>query len=229
MASICESRRKCKSCKVTYKVNPKLPHMCLHSKCNNCLEYVNIYGRKCYIMSEFDRDEKREEQRDKYFEKCKQEVMKDVTIATNDSLIDDDDVMNGDSDEDDLMNDNIIDDDIVMDSNSPEDGLTDDNVTDGESANEDVTDNNVTDADSVDEDLTDEKCKTGRRSSKGNDICRCQLDETNTFIPFLICYASAENETIYHHWGTNCDKNCIFSSTTCVDLMALSSLKNCSK
>ena len=39
MASICESRRKCKSCQVTYKVNPKLPHKCLHSKCKNCLEY----------------------------------------------------------------------------------------------------------------------------------------------------------------------------------------------
>lgn len=37
-----------------------------------------------------------------------------------------------------------------------------------------------------------------------NDICRCHLDETNTFIPILICYASGENETIYHHWGTNC-------------------------
>ena len=32
----------------------------------------------------------------------------------------------------------------------------------------------------------------------------CQLDETITFIPVLICYASAANETIYHHWGTNC-------------------------
>lgn len=108
-------------------------------------------------MSEFHRDEKREEQGDRYFEKCKQEVMKDVTIATNDSLIDDDDVVNGDSDEDELMNDNIIDDNIVMDGNSPEDGLTDNIVTDGESANEDVTGNNVTDADLVDEDLTDEK------------------------------------------------------------------------
>lgn len=27
----------------------------------------------------------------------------------------------------------------------------------------------------------------------------CQLDETITFIPVLICYASAANETIYHH------------------------------
>lgn len=117
-------------------------------------------------MSEFDRDEKREGKRDKYFEKCKQEVMMDVKIATSDSLIDDDDAMNGDSDEDELMNDNIIDDNIVMDGNSPEDGLTDNIVTDGESANGDVTHNNVTDADSVDEDLTDEKCKTGRKSSK---------------------------------------------------------------
>ena len=166
MASICESRRKCKSCQVTHKVNPKLQQKFLHSKCKNCLEYVNIYDHKCYIMSEFDRDEKREEQRDKYFEKCKQEVMKDVKIATSDSLIDDDDAMNGDSDEDELMNDNIIDDNIVMDGNSPEDGLTDNIVTDGESANGDVTHNNVTDADSVDEDLTDEKCKTGRKSSK---------------------------------------------------------------
>lgn len=30
------------------------------------------------------------------------------------------------------------------------------------------------------------------------------MDETNTFIPILICYASAENETIYHQRGTNC-------------------------
>lgn len=191
MASICESRRKCKSCQVTHKVNPKLQQKFLHSKCKNCLEYVNIYDHKCYIMSEFDRDEKREEQRDKYFEKCKQEVMKDVKIATNDSLIDDDDVMNGDSAEDELMNDNILDDNIVMDGNSREDGLTFNIVTDGDSANEDLTDDNVTDADSVDEDLTDEKCKTGRRSSKEMIFAdvECHLDETNTFIQnfHLLC------------------------------------------
>ena len=88
-------------------------------------------------MSEFYRDEKREEQRDKDFENCKQQVMKDVKIATNDSLIDDDDVMNGDSAEDELMNDNIIDDD-----------LNDDDYMEGDSADDDFIED-----DSVDDDF----------------------------------------------------------------------------
>ena len=32
----------------------------------------------------------------------------------------------------------------------------------------------------------------------------CLLDSTNTFVPILICYARDDDDTIYHHWGTNC-------------------------
>ena len=32
----------------------------------------------------------------------------------------------------------------------------------------------------------------------------CLLDSSNTFVPILICYARHDDDTIYHHWGTNC-------------------------
>ena len=32
----------------------------------------------------------------------------------------------------------------------------------------------------------------------------CILHSTNTFIPIMICYALRDNDTIFHHWGTNC-------------------------
>lgn len=32
----------------------------------------------------------------------------------------------------------------------------------------------------------------------------CQLDETNTFVTILICFAREDDDTISHHWGKNC-------------------------
>ena len=32
----------------------------------------------------------------------------------------------------------------------------------------------------------------------------CLLDGTNTFVPIWICYATDDDDTIYHHWGANC-------------------------
>ena len=32
----------------------------------------------------------------------------------------------------------------------------------------------------------------------------CQLDETNTFVPIVICFVREDDDPIYHHWGKNC-------------------------
>ena len=74
--SVCESRRKCKSCQVTYTVNPKFPHKCLHMECKNCLKSVNISGHQCYITSDDERKLLLEERNAKNFGKCIQEVNK---------------------------------------------------------------------------------------------------------------------------------------------------------
>ena len=32
----------------------------------------------------------------------------------------------------------------------------------------------------------------------------CLIDDSNTFIPILICFTKGHLKTIHHHWGTNC-------------------------
>ena len=74
--SVCESRRKCKSCQGTYTVNPKFPHKCLRMECKNCLKSVNISEHQCYIISDDERKLLLKERNAKNFGKCLREVNK---------------------------------------------------------------------------------------------------------------------------------------------------------
>lgn len=71
-----ETRRKCKICQVTYNVNLRKPHKCLHMECRNCLEYVNIHEHQCYITSEAERARKYETRGNKCLEMCRREMEK---------------------------------------------------------------------------------------------------------------------------------------------------------
>ena len=68
--SVCEMYRKCKTCLLSYKVKEEVQHKCGHGQCSNCLEYVDLYQHKCYIVSDCYRDNKRLEIKHKAEQRC---------------------------------------------------------------------------------------------------------------------------------------------------------------
>lgn len=68
--SVCELYRKCMIFMVSYKVKGGVQHKCGHGQCPNCLDYVDLYSHKCYIVSECYRDNKPRENKKKAEERC---------------------------------------------------------------------------------------------------------------------------------------------------------------
>ena len=50
--TVCELYRKCHTCMVSYKVKQGVPHKCGYGQCNNCLNFVDLYNHRCFIMSD---------------------------------------------------------------------------------------------------------------------------------------------------------------------------------
>ena len=172
--SLCDMRKKCKQCHVSYTMKEGLPHKCFHVQCKNCLEFVNMYDHKCFITSEEDRQEKREEKQAKFKEICLKKLM--ATMGERQTTIE------GRSEEN----------DVQTEKNEEEETLLE------EKERERVKDEMLEEETSLPEEKDDKKPEMVFADVE------CQLDETNTFIPILICYAREQEDKIYHHWGENC-------------------------
>ena len=79
MKSVCEMYRKCPSCSVSYKTKPGSNHRCGHGQCHNCLNYVDLYTHKCYIMSDIYKANKRVSNKEKVKDKIKNMVQEMTT------------------------------------------------------------------------------------------------------------------------------------------------------
>ena len=216
MISVCDQYRKCKDCGVTYKVKEDTSHKCLRAMCKHCFEYVNIYEHKCFITSE---EEKCFKRTLKEFQKQKREkeklytelyVEEDAKDEFKQKVIDD--LMKQRKRKVDELN--AINNGIPMEEimRRREQQRLDDLCERAiqqlqergvalEAITQDMVDREVRRNQKQEEDLTSQQEPSTIMIFA--DV-ECLLDSSNTFVPILICYARHDDDTIYHHWGTNC-------------------------
>lgn len=216
-------------CQVTYTVNPKFPHKCLQMECKNCLDYVNIYEHQCYITSDDERKLLLEERIAKNFGKCIQEVNKMET--ENGELVQElhnrgiertnqqvrEDLQRFRRERQELIEDLHIGlDPVETENRGREEQLGQQRMTAVEGLVfqglevEEITDDMITDK--INEmEAKMQQCLADRELQKFMVLAdvECQLDETNTFVPILICFVREDDDPIYHHRGKNCIKEFI--------------------
>ena len=181
----------------TYKVNKEFPHQCLSAQCRHCLEYVQVYDHQCYITSEEEKSFKR------ILQKMKKEKKKrDQLIGNNGMELSDEGMehliaqrkrklqmikrINQGLSPSDIQREDLQE-QIMTD--LLEEGVPDEDIT----------------PELVNERLSQESIPTTFDADHliFADI-ECLLDDSNTFIPILICYTVGRNQRIFHHWGVNC-------------------------
>ena len=202
--STCQTLKRCTECMATYKVIPGLPHKCLHARCKHCLEFVPIYDHQCYITSEEEKTFKRELKKLLKTQKRKQvltnagldELAQD-TAPLNDLLIDhlkrqrQRKVTRLEK-----LNQGILQSEIDLQERQ-------------DIAIETLLKEGVSPAEITPE-LINEHLPPPEPPMTLNadhlifaDI-ECVLDDTNTFVPILICYTIGRDEHVFDHWGSNC-------------------------
>ena len=206
----CHDFQRCDKCMVSYKVNKDFPHKCLHTKCKHCLEFVQIYDHKCFITRDEEKDLKRLVQKFKSAEREREKVLKhfamSITHSTNEEDVDHivaqckkrlngiqhitrsvpqeeksvEEEKGGGGDDIKKLKEKIV-------SEMIQEGFSASDIT----------------IQAVNERLPEKVKVINPKNLIFADI-ECLLDETNTFIPILICYTKGAKGKILHHWGTNC-------------------------
>ena len=87
LKSVCEMHRKCNTCLVSYKVKEGMTHKCGHGQCSNCLNYVDLYNHRCFIMSDIYKANKRYDNKQKVEEKIL-EAIKEMTTEDGEKVKD---------------------------------------------------------------------------------------------------------------------------------------------
>ena len=87
LKSVCEMHRKCNTCLVSYKVKEGMTHKCGHGQCSNCLNYVDLYNHRCFIMSDIYKANKRYDNKQKVEEKILQAI-KEMTTEDGEKVKD---------------------------------------------------------------------------------------------------------------------------------------------
>ena len=193
-------------------------------ECKNSLEFVNIYKHQCYITSDDERKLLLEQRNAKNFGKCIQEVNKMET--ENGELVQElhnrgsertnqrvrKDLHRFTRERKELIEDlHIGVDPVETENRGREEQLEQQRMTAVESLIlqglevEGTTDDMITDE--INEmEAEMEQCLTDRELLEFMVFAdvECQLDETNTFVPILICFVREDDDPIYHHWGKNC-------------------------
>ena len=201
LKSTCSDFNRCSMCMVSYKVNKDLPHKCLHAQCRHCLEYVQIYDHKCFIISDEEKDFKRALQK----LKTKKRKTEKLLNAHVERLQD-------------LDTPHMIDDLVAQRKKKLQDldyinngvPMTEIKLKDSkekvinEMLEEGIQPEEIS-LEMINERLSEEKAanKIQTKNLIFADI-ECLIDDSNTFIPILICFTKGHLKTIYHHWGTNC-------------------------
>ena len=209
---VCSDYRRCSQCRAEHRTNTEFPHKCLHAECKNCLEFVQIFKHKCFIISEKEKKLKKLIRRIKAKEQNEGKVIKQQARRYTCSVDDD-----GNPDKEEMkyfenqikkrLNDfkyitNSVPQEEREEEKDEEEVLQEKIVT--EMLKEGFSPSEIT-AEAVNERLPPEV--TSRKVNGGSIIfadIECLLDESNTFQPILICYAKGSNGEIFHHWGPNC-------------------------
>ena len=191
--STCEKLQRCTVCMATHKVIPGLPHRCYHAFCKHCLDYVNVNDHRCYITSEHEKSYKREM---KKLMKIKREN-KGQETPLEDILIDG------------LRKQRQRKLAMIEKLNQ---GIPQSEI-DMEERREKAIAKLMKEGVSQDE-ITPEMIQTHLpppeppRTLEADRLIladiECVLDESNTFVPVLICYTIGLNEKVFHHWGPKC-------------------------
>ena len=79
LKSVCEMHRKCNTCLGSYKVKEGMTHKCGHGQRSNCLNYVDLYNHRCFIMSDIYKANKRYDNKQKVEEKILQAIKEMTT------------------------------------------------------------------------------------------------------------------------------------------------------
>ena len=72
---------------VSYKVKEGMTHKCGHGQCSNCLNYVDLYNHRCFIMSDIYKANKRYDNKQKVEEKIL-EAIKEMTTEDGEKVKD---------------------------------------------------------------------------------------------------------------------------------------------
>ena len=214
MTSVCGQFRKCKDSLVTFKVNEEVNHKCLHAICKHCLEYVNIYDHQCFITSKEEKHFKRTMRKLRQQKKKKEQLLAMVVEGLTDDhtqMIIDHLIAKRKKKLKELKE---ISSGIPMaeiKARREEDRLNDLREEVMEQLMEEGVDIDAMTLDMVNERMS--KLQDNQQVGQSLQIStnglvfadlECILHSTNTFIPIMICYALRDNDTIFHHWGTNC-------------------------
>ena len=197
LKSTCTEFRRCIQCMCSYKVSKEFQHKCFHTQCRHCLEYVNVYEHQCFITSEHEKAFKRT------LQKLKKEKKKQEQLLGN----------NGEGLPDETMERLIAQrkrkikaleminkgvPQAEIDLQQLQEQIIEEMIEEGVPSQE------------ITQDMVNERIPPEQSSKTINaeDIIfadiKCLLDNTNTFIPILICYTIGRDEAIFHHWGTDC-------------------------
>lgn len=185
--STCDKLQRCIECMATHKVIPGLPHKCYHAFCKHCLDYVDVNNHRCYITSE---EEKTNKQAVKKLIKSKQG--KDAPLT--------DVIINGLKTERQRKLTRLQ----RLNQGVPQTQL---DLEDREAEAIETLIKKKVPRDQI----TPEMIEAHLPSPPTLDADRivfadieCVLDDSNTFVPTLICYTLGRSEQVFHHWGPKC-------------------------
>ena len=192
--SVCEMYRKCKTCAVYYKVKDGVQHKCGHGQCSNCLEYVDLYNHKCYIVSECYRQNKRCENKRKAEQRCLEAIKR---INTSEGQLVQDVVTNPITNKEQEQPQSIQEQKRRKAINEVKKKLQDLGMDCTE-----IPENKLMKF--YGDHFEWGEIKRKKETELVFADIECSIDESRTLSPNLICFERETSDEKYHIWGTTC-------------------------